>query len=103
MSKIIYKIVIYILLLIMNNCPKCICNNGEIKTEREKEYKIIIKRMSAYILEITESLTMYKEFHDKILENGAIQDKFDDYNNTITELEIENKELRKELKKIELK
>ena len=33
----------------MNNCPNYICNNGEIKTEREKEYKIIIKRMSAYI------------------------------------------------------
>ena len=87
----------------MNNLTQYICNFGEIKTEKDEEYKIIVKKLSGYILEITEELTMYKQFHDEILENGAIQNKFNNYNKTIKELEIENKELIEKLKKIEIK
>ncbi len=79
------------------------CRPSEKKTEKDEEYKIIIKKLSGYILEITEELTMYKEFHDEILENGAIQNKFNNYNKTIKDLEIENKELIEQLKKIEIK
>jgi hypothetical protein len=83
----------------MNNLIQYMCRPSEKKTEKDEEYKIIIKKLSGYILEITEELTMYKEFHDEILENGAIQKKFDNYNKTIKDLEIENKELIEQLKK----
>jgi len=87
----------------MNNLIQYMCKPSEKKTEKDEEYKIIIKKLSGYILEITEELTMYKQFHDEILENGAIQKKFDNYNKTIKDLEIENKELIEKLKKIEIK
>jgi len=38
----------------MNNLIQYMCKPSEKKTEKDEEYKIIIKKMSGYILENTE-------------------------------------------------
>ena len=42
---------------------------------------------------MSEELRKYKQFHDEILENNAIQIEFEKYNNRIDELEKQNSEL----------
>jgi len=86
----------------MDNLTPYMCKMSEIKTAKtakEEEYEIIIKRMSEHILKVTCELTMYKQFHDEILENGAIQSQFDGYNNTIHLLKMENNKLLEQLEK----
>jgi len=65
---------------------------------KEEGYKEVLESMMSHIIEIEEELKMYKEFHDAILENNIIEEKFNDYRKVITKLENENMELKKKLK-----
>ena len=71
----------------------CMPKLNEIKRTRDDEYKKLIKKMSNHILNMSEELRKYKQFHDEILENNAIQIEFEKYNNRIDELEKQNSEL----------
>ena len=57
-----------------------------------------ISNVEGYLEPIEEELKMYKEFHDAILENNIIEEKFNNYRKVITTLENENMELKKKLK-----
>tara|TARA_B100000674_G_C37491183_1_gene755969 strand:- start:272 stop:490 length:219 start_codon:yes stop_codon:yes gene_type:complete len=65
---------------------------------REEGYKEVLESMMTHIIELEEELKMYKAFHDAILENNIIEEKFNDYRKVITKLENENAELKKKLK-----
>jgi hypothetical protein len=65
---------------------------------KEEGYREVLESMMSHIIEIKEELKMYKEFHDAILENNIIEEKFNDYRKVITKLENENMELKKKLK-----
>lgn len=65
---------------------------------KEEGYKEVLESMMSHIIEIEEELKMYKAFHDAILENNIIEEKFNDYRKVITKLENENMELKKKLK-----
>ena len=65
---------------------------------KEEGYKEVLESMMSHIIEVEEELKMYKEFHDAILENNIIEEKFNDYRKVITKLENENMELKKKLK-----
>lgn len=65
---------------------------------KELGYKEVLDSMIAHIVEIEEELKMYKSFHDAILENNIIEEKFNDYRKVIEKLENENTELKKKLK-----
>lgn len=71
----------------------CMPKLNEIKRTHDDEYKKLIKKMSNHILNMSEELRKYKQFHDEILENNAIQIEFEKYNNRIDELEKQNSEL----------
>ena len=65
---------------------------------KEEGYKEVLESMMSHIIELEEELKMYKAFHDAILENNIIEEKFNDYRKVITKLENENMELKKKLK-----
>ena len=65
---------------------------------REEGYKEVLESMMTHIIKLEEELKMYKAFHDAILENNIIEEKFNDYRKVITKLENENAELKKKLK-----
>lgn len=65
---------------------------------KEEGYKEVLESMMSHIIELEEELKMYKAFHDAILENNIIEEKFNDYRKVITKLESENAELKKKLK-----
>ena len=65
---------------------------------REEGYKEVLESMMTHIIELEEELKMYIAFHDAILENNIIEEKFNDYRKVITKLENENAELKKKLK-----
>jgi hypothetical protein len=73
--------------------PSCMGNRN-----KEEGYKEVLESMMSHIIEIEEELKMYKAFHDAILENNIIEEKFNDYRKVITKLENENMELKKKLK-----
>ena len=65
---------------------------------KEEGYREVLESMMSHIIELEEELKMYKAFHDAILENNIIEEKFNDYRKVITKLENENAELKKKLK-----
>tara|TARA_X000000368_G_C22570284_1_gene510369 strand:+ start:131 stop:349 length:219 start_codon:yes stop_codon:yes gene_type:complete len=65
---------------------------------KEEGYREVLESMMSHIIELEEELKMYKAFHDAILENNIIEEKFNDYRKVITKLENENMELKKKLK-----
>lgn len=65
---------------------------------KEEGYREVLESMMSHIIELKEELKMYKAFHDAILENNIIEEKFNDYRKVITKLENENMELKKKLK-----
>lgn len=76
--------------------PRLMCIPSNIN--KELGYKEVLDSMIAHIVEIEEELKMYKSFHDAILENNIIEEKFNDYRKVIEKLENENTELKKKLK-----
>tara|TARA_A100001388_G_scaffold247660_1_gene207328 strand:- start:147 stop:365 length:219 start_codon:yes stop_codon:yes gene_type:complete len=62
--------------------------NCFVKTN-EKEMRNIINDQALYIIKINEQLQLYKNFHDEILNNEAIQKKFSEYEKTINDLKNE--------------
>ena len=63
----------------------------------EQDYKQIIINLTNEINDIKDELEEYKNFHDAILENNVIQEKFEDYEEIIKKLKKENNTLQKKI------
>jgi hypothetical protein len=63
----------------------------------EQDYKQIIINLTNEINDIKDELEEYKKFHDAILENNVIQEKFEDYEEIIKKLKKENNTLQKKI------
>ena len=63
----------------------------------ENNFKNIIIELTKEISNLKEELEQYKNFHDAILENNVIQQKFESYQKVINDLEKENNELKSKI------
>ena len=58
-----------------------------------KDYIHIINQLTNELLIVRDELQQYKNFHDAIIENKIINEKFNSYENEIVLLKEKNKEL----------
>ena len=58
-----------------------------------KDYINIINQLTNELLIIRDELQQYKNFHDAIIENKIINEKFNSYESEIISLKEKNKEL----------
>ena len=58
-----------------------------------KDYIHIINQLTNELLIIRDELQQYKNFHDAIIENKIINEKFNSYESEIISLKEKNKEL----------
>lgn len=62
-----------------------------------QDYKQIIINLTNEINNIKDELKEYKNFHDAIIENNVIQEKFENYEEIIEKLKKENNTLQKKI------